>query len=65
LNFALSLTKVTQKNVLDLINDRAANAGAKGIGIRTLKSYWKKEPIDLEEVVKMENDRIKITYIPK
>lgn len=55
----------TQKNVHEIINAIAEAKGVKGIGIRTVKTYWNVEPIDLEEVIKIENDRIEITYIPK
>ena len=42
----------------------AGKNGTKGIGIRTVKRYWNIEPIDLDEVVQIENEKIGITYVP-
>ena len=61
---APSVTKVTQQAVLKMINNLADKKGVKGIGIRTVKKYWNIEPIDLDEVVQMENEKIGITYVP-
>lgn len=57
--------KITQKAVHDLINNVASKSGKKGIGIKTIKTYWNIEPIDIEEVVRMENEMIEITYVSK
>ncbi|GAA4465461.1 hypothetical protein GCM10023093_17670 [Nemorincola caseinilytica] len=56
-------SKITQKDVHRLINDIAKTKGLKGIGIRTVKTYWNYEPIDMDEVVRIENERMEITYV--
>jgi len=65
LSNALLVPRTTQQSVCDLLNENAKAKGLKGIGIRTVKKYWNVEPIDLDEVVQMENERIEITYVPK
>ena len=62
---ALLVPRITQQSVCDLINENAKAKGLRGIGIRTVKKYWNMEPIDLKDVVQMENDKIVITYVPK
>ncbi len=56
--------KITQQAVLKVINDLADKKGAKGIGIRTVKTYWNVEPINLDEVLQMENEKVEVTYVP-
>ena len=67
--FALSPSgRITQQAVCDYINERAkqTNGDSKknAISIRTVKTYWDVEPMDFDELVEMENDRIEITYVP-
>jgi hypothetical protein len=57
--------KVTQKDVCEFIKKFADDNDLKGIGIRTIKRYWRTAPFDLDAFVKAENDKIQITYIPK
>ena len=39
--------------------------GRKGISMRTVKSYWNHDFVDLKELERIENERLQITYIPK
>ena len=55
--------KVTQKDVLNFINERAKLTNSSGISIRTVKQYWNYEMMDIKEIEKIENDRLEITYI--
>ncbi len=55
--------RATQQEVWQLINERAALLRVKGIGIRTVKEYWNWEPIGIDEIIKIENERLEITYI--
>ena len=64
LRFALS-KKVTQQEVHDLIDIVATRKGAKKIGIRTIKKYWNEERINIDEIVRYENETIEITYVSK
>ena len=58
-----NLYKVTQQVVCDYINKKAKEKEIPGISISTVKRYWNIEPIELEDVVEMENERIEITYV--
>ncbi len=67
--FALSpCGRITQQVVCDFINERAIQINEdckkKAISIRTVKTYWDVEPIDFDEFVEMENEKIVITYVP-
>jgi len=58
-----ALCRATQSEVFQLIKERAKQFGAKGIGIRTIKKYWNAEPVGIDEIIEMENERLAITYI--
>ena len=67
--FALSpCGRITQQVVCDFINERAkqTNGDSKKntISIRTVKTYWDVEPMDFDELVERENEKIEITYVP-
>ncbi len=55
--------RATQFEVFRLIKERSKLLGVKGIGIRTIKKYWNEEPVDIEEIIEIENQRMVITYI--
>lgn len=59
------IKKVTQKEVLNFINERAKLTNSIGISIRTVKEYWNYEMVDIKEIEKIENERLEITYISK
>ena len=64
LSFA-PFNKVTQREVFDFIKERAKLTKSKGVGIRTIQTYWNYDIVDIQEIERIENERLEITYIPK
>ena len=60
-----SFKKVTQREVLNFINERAKQNDTRGISIRTVQEYWNYDTVDIKEIERIENERLEITYIPK
>jgi len=64
LSFA-PIKKVTQREVFDFIKERARLTNSKGVSIRTVQTYWDYDIVDIQDIERIENDRLEITYIPK
>ena len=59
------IKKVTQREVFDFIKERATLTNTKGVSIRTIQTYWNYDFVDIQEIERIENERLEITYIPK
>lgn len=57
--------KATQREVSELINERAKIIGSNGISISTIKKRWNDDETELEREIKRLNNETEITYVPE
>ena len=60
-----ALFKISQKDVLKFIKEKVKTDNWVNMEERTLKTYWNYEELDIEEIVRIENENIKVNYIHK